>query len=187
MAHYLAEVIVRAEGATGDDRIVAQRECFEIILQLWKHRATLPGPKRPLGSFEPVFRTLERLADHNRLVYFERTEHMSNPEFDEWLDLAAGIDHAARDLIRWCIATATSEAAIKEGKWMESDTARALDDGPDLGAARMLFENMKIIFGSGEDSSSRQVDELSEMRKHLDELISLSRKVRGQIDRMLRE
>ena len=39
MAHYVAEVIARAQVSEGAEKAAAERECFEVILQLWKHRA----------------------------------------------------------------------------------------------------------------------------------------------------
>lgn len=185
MVHYLAEVMARAQAAEGAEKATAERECFEVILQFWKHRASLPGSRRPMDSFEPVFHTLGRILDHKHLVYFERTEQHLDPDSENWLDLAAGIDHAARELIRWCIVMASSEAVKKDGVWLENETARALDDGPDLKAARLLVENMKIFVGTEEQLAESQAKELTEMRNRLDRLVSMGEIVRDQIDAAL--
>lgn len=187
MAHYVAEMIARTEAADCVEKTAAERECFEVILQLWRHRASMPGPDRPMASFEPIFQALERLRDCHHFVYFEFTEHQLDPISENWLDLAASIDHAARELIRWRVVMATSESMEKDGTWLENETARALDDGPDLKAARMLVENMKILIGTEEELAARQTKELTELRNQLERLVSISKIVRNQINARLKD
>lgn len=186
MAHYLAEVIARAETAKGAEKLAAERECFEVILQLWKHRASLSSP-RPLESFERIFHALNRLLDHKHLVYFRRTERKLDPNSDKWLDLADSIDHAARELIRWCIAMASSEALKKDQVWLESKTACELDDGPDLQAAQMLIDKMKIFIGTEEQLAEQRAKELAEIRDRLNGLLAMSKTMRDHIDTALRD
>lgn len=188
MAHYLAEVMDRAELSEGAAKTAAEKECFDVILQLWRHRSSLPGSPRPLQSFDPVFQALSRLLDHRVLVYFERRDEQSlDPEQEKWLEVAEDIDHGARDLIRWCIVMASCDAAVKESDWLTSGTARALDDGADMRAARLLLENVKILIGTGEQLAERQVEELTEMRGRLDRLVALSEMFRDQIDAVLKQ
>jgi hypothetical protein len=138
-----------------------------------------------MRSFEPVFETVGRLLDHKHLVYFERADPPLDPNSEEWLDLAASIDHAARELIRWCLAKASAEAKSKDGRWLENETARALDDGPELRAARVLVDRLKISTGTEELLTERQAKELTEIRRRLNGLVAMSETMRDRIDAAL--
>ena len=181
MCHYLAEVMTRAEAAEGAERKVAEQECFMTILQLWKHRGSMPSDRRPLVSFDPIFRVLERLHDQAHFMYFEPADGPPESKGAGWLDLAAKMDRAVRDLIRWCIVHATVEAAAKDGTWAEDSTAQSLDDGPDLTAARLLLGNMHVLLGTKEQLAERRAKELVDMRTRLDEFVKASKTMRESI------
>ena len=71
MAHYIAEKMKMAEQALSDeDKKEAEKESFETILALWKHRWLLPSRKRPLEEFEPILKTLERLNPEKQEPFF---------------------------------------------------------------------------------------------------------------------
>jgi hypothetical protein len=186
MAHYLAEVLIKAQKSTGADKALAERECFEIILQLWKHRATVGGP-RPLESFEPIFRALKGILNDQYAVYFERTNEMLDPNAEKWLVLASGIDRTARDLIRWCIAQASSDVVEKEKVWLESKTAAELDDGDDLRIARMLQDDVRIFFQTEDQVSPNDTAELQALRNRLDAFISLTVNMQKYINEALQK
>src|SRR6185312_1753773 len=63
MAHYISELIVRGESATGDSAQSIRRETAGTIIELWSHRADIPAQRRPLSDFNPVFKALERLSE----------------------------------------------------------------------------------------------------------------------------
>ncbi len=70
MAHYIAEKMKVAEQALSDeDKKEAEKECFETILALWKHRWSLPSRKRPSEEFEPILKTLERLNPDAKEIF----------------------------------------------------------------------------------------------------------------------
>ena len=47
MAHHLAELLNRAENAPDEEKDAARRECSDLIVELWIHRASLPTNRRP--------------------------------------------------------------------------------------------------------------------------------------------
>ena len=61
MAHCLADLITKAENASGGDKDAGRKECFDAILALWRHRSELPSGKRPFAELEPVIRAVESL------------------------------------------------------------------------------------------------------------------------------
>lgn len=137
-----------------------------------------------MKSFEQVFRALEKLFDHSVLVYFERTKKDIDPESEKWLQLAGGIDHAARDLIGWCIAMASVEPLERERKWLTSEIAQKLDDG-DVRVAKMLARKVGVYVRlSGEEGKNGEAA-AKEMRTRLDALLTMSRRLRDEIDKSL--
>lgn len=120
MAHYIAERMTAAEQALSDeDKKEAEKECFETILALWKHRWLLPSQKRPLEEFESILKTLERLNPEEQEPFFYHSlEHelseleKNNPDLKEITDytnLALQIDKAARIWIEFVL----NQAALK--------------------------------------------------------------------------
>ena len=183
MAHYLAEVMTRAEKAQGAEKAAAEREIFELVLKFWKHRSSMPG-RRPLQSFSPIFRTLEALQEPTRLWYFEAYRSEPEGEAGEWLKLASSVDYAARAIIRWCIALASKEAAKEEKKWLEADMPKEFEDADDLHAAKLLRQDVALLIGT-EEKNAEQKNELADIRKRLDALVGLSRQMRDMIDGVL--
>ena len=61
MAHHLAELLKRAEKASGKEKDALQRECADLIIRLWTCRTSLPTAHRPLQSFESIMKAIECL------------------------------------------------------------------------------------------------------------------------------
>lgn len=138
MAHYIAEQMTIAENATGNDKIAAEQHCFETILKVWQHRATLPNGRRPFESFEPIFRALERLDPENITPYYY--SHLPSPEsrdsnenvdeVQQWLAIAKIIDTAARICLEYVFLQAASKATDEKTiTWLvnASDLAKSDD------------------------------------------------------------
>lgn len=62
MAHHIADLITRAESATGVEAEEIRRETATTILDLWAQRANFDEHRRPLAAFGAVFKALERLS-----------------------------------------------------------------------------------------------------------------------------
>ncbi|WP_053361375.1 hypothetical protein [Bacillus sp. FJAT-27251] len=133
MAHYIAEQITVAERATGVEKKEAEERCFNTILKVWRHRSAIPGESRPFVKFEPILRTLERLdpeIDHH--YFFEdRIDNFESvpDELKEWLEVAKGIDEAARVCLKYVFKqaalAATDESTIE---WLENAAALREED-----------------------------------------------------------
>jgi hypothetical protein len=132
MAHYIADLINRAEATPGADRDTLQRECAVEILRLWSHRHSFTNPERPMASYEPIYRTLARLDPDNSPWSFLRTfDRDTTPTADQLeinvlLKAALAIEGAARDAVRELIVSAAEVASQKEAKWL--DLAKQIRD-----------------------------------------------------------
>lgn len=122
MAHYIAEKIVISENATGKKKQDAEKQCFDTILKLWKHRAYLKDGQRPFENYEIIFNTIERLNPDNKHPFYYAEQKKKgktscvneiNQEVQKWLNVALSIDQAARvwieSVINQAISIATNE------------------------------------------------------------------------------
>lgn len=143
MAHHVADLITRAESASGEAAQAIRRETATTILELWAQRASL-GDHRPFTSFEPVFRALERLSAPQRPWHFYRLfNEDSAPDTDDLasvplLDYALALEHVARRVVEETIRFAADEALSRETKWLK--LAAHLPDEDDTRAARALLD-----------------------------------------------
>lgn len=151
MAHYIAEQIEIAERATGVEKKEAEERCFKTILKLWSHRSAIPGESRPFENFEPILRILKRLDPENdRHFFFEDRADISESVPDDlkkWLDVAKGIDEAARVWLKYVFKqaalAATDESTIE---WLEN--ADALQEKDHFS---VIFRELHIDFENLED------------------------------------
>ena len=143
MAHHIADLITRAESASGEATEAIRRETATVILELWAQRANL-GPHRPFASFEPVFKALERLSAPQRPWHFYRLFGDDRaPGADDLVSVpllghALALEHVARHVVREIIQFAAQEALSREAKWLE--LAAHLPDEDDTRAARALLD-----------------------------------------------
>ena len=132
MAHHIADLMIKAKKAAGDEKASVERECFAAILELWKHRSELPNGKRPFEDLEPVMRVIESLDPEDDTPRYYRAarppkdETFQTPEQEEWLSLIDGLDYTAKILIGYCLTEAADAAVDKSKEWV--DLAAAIDE-----------------------------------------------------------
>jgi hypothetical protein len=135
MAHYIAEKIVAIEHATGDKKIQAEKACFETILSLWDHRASLPDGHRPFQSFDAIFYALDRLNPDNPRPFYISSQHsaengVESDDVKKLLDIALAVDANAKILIDFIIREAAKIASDEKTiNWLKNaiDSIQAKD------------------------------------------------------------
>lgn len=184
MAHYLAEKISQCETAQSAGRNELEKECFDLILKLWKHRECFQH-RKPMQSFAPVFEMLRNLQKPTALHYFSDPHYLKNETDDSWVKLAHNIDCIARDLIRWCLAMSSHAIAESEQQWLSSPAPFYFDDADDIAAANFLVDNLKLFTNTNTELSSDEIHELGNMRKRFDAFMATSSQLSNQIDSLL--
>jgi hypothetical protein len=191
MAHYIAEQMEIAEYATGDEKFKAEKRSFETILILWHHRSSFPNGRRPFESFEPVFRTLARLDPENATPYYypDPSFRSSEPddsvedsnEVQKWLDIAQGIDQAARVWLEFVFhqaaLNATNEKTIL---WLENEVG--LPDSDDVSIIGRLIhaESENVSEEIIEGIRQAEQEKLEGRLKQLDTFIDFSKMLRAE-------
>jgi len=178
MAHYIAEQIEIAEQSEGIEKKEAEQRCFETILDLWKHRSTFPNGTRPLESFEPILRALNRLDPENdRHYFFEDRDNGFEGVPDEvkkWLDVAKGIDEAARVWLKYVFEqaslAATDESTIE---WLENSIA--LQQGDYFSVIfRDLYSDIDDVWGERQNENEKRRNKIFSWIKKLEAFTELN-------------
>ncbi len=186
MAHYIAERITLAKAAKGPEKESLERECYEAILKLWKHRRFLPS-KRPLESFEPIMGVLAALDDKQSYWNFDPSKITNQDGAGDWLRLAVKIDQGSKSIISWCITMAALHAKKAEAKWIEGVDAPELYGVEDLEIIRILFDRARRLErATGKTQEQQRREELKHMTERLKSLGIASRVIQDQISKLLR-
>lgn len=171
MAHYIAELIQDAEKASAEERPAKMRACCDAILNLWKHRHTLPDGKRPFEELEPLLRTLESLdPEDNTPRYFRSVRAVAddaeeNDETKSWLKLIDGLDYSAKILIRYSLTQAAQNALNKSVEWVGLAEAAGADESTEFPLIRVIFEEDSVLEVSdpGEKERKRIEDRIERL------------------------
>ena len=169
MAHYLAEKIRYAEGLPdGGKKKNAEKECFTLVLDLWKHRWQYKPDRQTLRNFNHLFDILEKLDPEKEEPYYYRLGDTQSEEGeDESFELsdlknlstlALQIDKVARIWINYLLHEAAAKAKNKKiGKII--DRAVKLPDSMDAHIIQIVFED------SMKDINKKPVDQKGLERK----------------------
>lgn len=188
MAHYLAERMLAVEAAAPEDRAALEKQCAEAVLEVWAHRHKLE-PAIPafadLRALEGAILALE--PDRTPFRYAAplqgaMSESRPSKEVRQWIELAAVIDDAARELIRYSLRRALDESIDTGEAWL--DTAREIlgEDGPE----RLIITFLR----SGEDKAvsdaTARVAWLQDRARKLDAFLDLSSALAAELSEQVR-
>ena len=146
------------------DRAASCRRCFDAILDLWSHRAELPGGTRPFEELEPIARALESLDPNNTTLRFFASvrrgvaEAEEGPQTLSLLEFVNGVDSAARIIIVHSLADAARAALDKSREWV----ALAEEAGKSP-----RFIGIAISFVSKEGGRDDQAEQVERQRELL--------------------
>jgi len=169
MAHYVAEKIYHAEALPeGVKKRNVEKECFSLILDLWKHRWNYKSDRQPFRNFNYLFDVLQNLDPEREEPYYYRfTDARSNEEETENFDpsqlknlspLALQIDKVARIWINYLLHEAASKTKNENIKKL-IDCAVKLPDSMDAHIIQY------VLIDSVEDVDIPPIDEEELERK----------------------
>lgn len=152
MAHVVAEKIAAAEAAGTQSNDKAVIACMEVIMLLWSNRYALPPHVRPFKELDPLLRTLEslRIDEKSGFRYLPRAprdEEMegTTQEEKEWLEFAIGIDHSARELIRYALMAASERSMQVVTPWLSGAVHGGLDANVELLLSKFVADGDRTI------------------------------------------
>lgn len=163
MAHYVAGKIKYAESLSdGIKKKNAEKECFSLILDLWKHRWQYKPDRQPLRNFNHLFNILKNLDPEKEEPYYYRFDDaQSQEEKDEYFEpsdlknlspLALQIDKVARIWINYLLHEAAAKANNENIKKIIDRTVK-LPDSMDARIIQIVFDDLM------EDIDKKPVDQ----------------------------
>lgn len=161
MAHYIAELIVTAESASGSEAQEVRKVCKATILELWKHRSGFPR-SRPLSELEPVSLTLQALQPGQKSPFY-RQEVLQKVEGEKlegdvakFLALALEVDHLARVFVSELIDRAVIHAGKTSAEWVKA-AKPVVDKGDNLLELAIWLEDQR-------DDEERALEMIEKLR-----------------------
>lgn len=185
MAHYIADCIKQVEIAGADEVEAKKKGLRDSILALWEHRSTLPNGTRPFEEIEPILRAMESLdPEGHRFRYLSSSwgldsELEESEETTRLINMAKGIDHAARVLINYCFSSAARSALDKTKNWVKLVKAAGLEDSVEVQLVHFICNQDELANTSAPDDDQKEV--LRERYERLGAFISLATKVASDI------
>ncbi|MDO1449184.1 hypothetical protein Q0590_23105 [Rhodocytophaga aerolata] len=181
MAHYIAEKMTLAENLpSGKEKDDAEKDCFETILKLWKHRSFLPNGRRPLENFEPILKVIKSLDPESSEPFFYKltknklleieTDNPIYHKIKDYLENTLQIDRVAKIWIEYLLNQAAIKASDENTEgWL--NIAGDIPDNDDVQAIKIILEDLEDI--DSEELKEEQLIsswEKSQIKKRIEEL-----------------
>jgi hypothetical protein len=109
MAHYVAELIYKAEHSTSEaEKKAVQRECCDLILKLWHERDYSLNHSKPLSELKPLIALLEVFKEKDFYMP-SLPSWMKNAETEAtWSSFLKLVKDNSSDIIKLCFYTSVS-------------------------------------------------------------------------------
>lgn len=154
MAHYLAELMLKAENATSTkEKSTLEKECCEIILKLWKERESLDENLQPLSSLKETLTILNTLKQ-KEVSFFGMIDRNKNK--GSWADFVDKINENSKDIIGISLAfSLTNEKFQKSKMWQEKHSAMLTsEENTIIDTLDALLRDYSTYFLNGHDEVS---------------------------------
>lgn len=169
MAHYVAELMVRAEHAAPDQRGEAMQVCSRAILDLWAQAAAFPAKRTAFSSIDRVIEVISSLHPDAEPYYrnelwraLDVRASSGDSAVENLLVTALGIDHGARSLIHYVLAEAAREAGRGSAEWLE--LAQRLERDDPITELRIRLVTM------GQEEAELKSSRIEELEKRIVQL-----------------
>jgi len=169
MAHYVAELMVRAEHAALPERDEAEQSCARAIVDLWAQVRAFPAKRTAFESIDRVIEAIDSLHPEGGAHYrndlwraLDARANNGDSEVETLLTIALGIDGAARNLIHHVLARAARAAGRDSAEWLE--LAQRLDEDAPLTELRIR------IVRAGQDEAQLKTHRIEQLEKRIAQL-----------------
>ena len=186
MAHLVAERISAAEHVSAAARNEAVAECVSIILKLWAHRYTLPPYMRPLRELGPLLSVLNFLGvnEEDELRFFARPPSSdelegATDEEKKLFQFAIGIDHVARELIRYALSIAAERSVDIVRPWLEEAFKGNLEATVEVRISKFVAEG--LLNGHREATQQAMFDRINRLESFASAALALAGEMRKAI------
>ncbi len=192
LAFYIAGQIEAAKKAKGPERKRAQQRCFEAILQLWKHRSSMPNGLHPFGGFEPILRVLADIDPDKPSAFYagarvdsKKARDKKSAEVETMMQFVAGTDHAARILIEAGLELAVAHAQTPRTKAYLTRVHGKVKKDDIMSVARLMERLNRMEPSESAKEVAERVKQWEERIETLDSFTQIAGKVRDELQARL--
>ena len=134
MAHYVAELIIKAEQAQSvEEKKAAEQECYEVILKIWANRKDLPEHLQPLASLKPALSVLAALHQeefNEEDIFWGRARYKQID--DPWGRFIRDMQEIFESIFNVCLNSSLTQDLIdKEKSWLDEHANLLSEDEKD--------------------------------------------------------
>jgi hypothetical protein len=192
MAHYLAELIARAENETNSKRKRdLQKQCVDVILSLWEKRSTFPNNTAPLSKLTHVLEILSSLKTGRDLSWRQYISYESDSSWGKFMyGLRSDFEVALRTAL---LMNVTAPLLKKEMEWLDHGKHLSKPEKIVLEKIDQLFkrDTSSIVFITSDPNSKIEPKQIPRMKQGFDIIkemlesqLSALEKLRSDIERV---
>lgn len=194
LAHYIAEQLETIKTAKGQERKLAQKRCFEAILQLWQHRSSLPNGLHPFGGFEPILRVLADINPEKPASFYagarvdpKKSRDKRSADVEAMMQFVAGTDRAARVLIEAGLELAVGYAKTPRTKTYLANLHGKVKKEEVVSIARLMERLNRLEPVESAREAAERIKVWEKRIDSLDRFTAVAAKVREDLQARLKE
>ena len=184
MSHYIAELMLDIEECeVEEEKKIKKKECFDVILKLWKHRYQVPFIEAPLDDLKPLLKVLDSIKKREGTHWSNIWPAYDSPnEKDSWgsyINITKQRYETILELVLLVAANKTSLKKIEE--WTENFETLLTED------EQALIKRVKFLLLKGEDflTSLENRSSVEENITYEDVMNKVKAKIKLEIEQML--
>lgn len=178
MAHYLTEIMNQADNESDlSKKRQLQKECSEIILELWRKRNQFPDSMRPLSGLKHAVEIIKALKDEESEDFYWK--RIREDESDSvWGRYVISLRRTIEDAVKIALSASVAYAVFEREMTWNKHEAFLFDEEKEI--LNFLDKELnktdtliRIIYSSRDDSNEEEAeaDTMTKVFKKLHELL----------------
>ncbi|WP_282055719.1 hypothetical protein [Maribacter luteus] len=176
MAHYLAELINNIDKCESkEEKSKLQKECCEIILEIWKKRERVPIEK-PTERLKPIIDVISLLKKNEHPFipnrFFDKKKGSKNSN-SSWLSFLEIVKNNSERIYRKSLIAMISEELLEKDKeWIEEHDSFLSDDEKSVVEYLNSIREITISIHGEEEKEETENQKIKKLFKELEEQLN---------------
>ncbi|WP_055436659.1 hypothetical protein [Lacinutrix algicola] len=173
MTHYLAELINTIDKCESkEEKSKLQKECCDIILEIWKKREGLPIEK-PTEKLKPIIDVISLLKKNEhpfiRHRFFDKKKGLKNSN-SSWLSFLEIVKNNSERIYRKSLIAMISEELLEKDKdWIKENGDFLSDDEKSVVEYLDSIREITISFHDGQEVEVTEKEKIKKLFNELEE------------------
>ena len=175
LAHYLAELINNIDKCESkEDKSKLQKECCDIILEIWQKRERVPIEK-PTEKLKPIIDVLSLLKTNQhpfiRHRFLDKRNKLKNNN-SSWLSFLEIVKTNSERIYRKSLISMISEEVLEKDKeWIEEHGSFLSDDEKSVVEYLDSIREITISFHGDEEKEETEIEKIKKTFEELEQLL----------------